>query len=301
LQFRAAYSKGYRAPQIFDEDLHIEASGSRRIIHLNAPGLQQESSNSFTSSLRYTKEYGMVITELLAEGFYTRLQDPFAHEFVFIDSTKTFLQIRKNAEDGAYVAGLNLEFNAAFPKDITLQAGFTLQTSQYDSPQSWGEDESSTSTHFMRTPNQYGYLTLDWHVSKRFSTSFTVNYTGSMYVPHYGLNPITDEEWDYIQDEEWDNIDPSRQKELEAILAGDVIEGEQLEKSEQFLIFGLRLAYDLPISSDGTLQFYTGVQNLFNQTQARHDSGVYRDAGYIYGPCQPRTINFGVKFGNIFH
>jgi outer membrane receptor for ferrienterochelin and colicins len=79
-----------------------------------------------------------------------------------------------------------------------------------------------------------------------------------------------------------------------------VIEGERLEKTEQFLIFGIRLAYDFKISKETTLRLYGGVQNIFNQTQKRHDSGVYRDAGYIYGPCKPRTINLGVKIGNLF-
>ncbi|MCD4769065.1 MAG: TonB-dependent receptor, partial [Bacteroidales bacterium] len=39
LQARVSYSQGYRAPQIFDEDLHIETSGSRQVIHENDPDL----------------------------------------------------------------------------------------------------------------------------------------------------------------------------------------------------------------------------------------------------------------------
>ena len=40
LQIRASYSRGYRAPQIFDEDLHIETSGARKVIHENAEDLR---------------------------------------------------------------------------------------------------------------------------------------------------------------------------------------------------------------------------------------------------------------------
>jgi outer membrane receptor for ferrienterochelin and colicins len=152
----------------------------------------------------------------------------------------------------------------------------------------------------MRSPGQYGYLTLDWHPFNRFEASITSTYTGSMYVPHYGLDPISDEELDYIDNGEWDNIQESRQSEIEAILNGDVIEGERLEKTEKFLTIDFRLAYTLPISDEASIQLYSGVQNIFNQIQKNHDSGVYRDAGYIYGPCQPRTINLGLKFGNIF-
>jgi outer membrane receptor for ferrienterochelin and colicins len=48
------------------------------------------------------------------------------------------------------------------------------------------------------------------------------------------------------------------------------------------------------------MQFYAGVKNIFNQIQKDYDKGMYRDAGYIYGPSLPRTINFGIKFGNVF-
>ena len=50
MQLRASYSQGYRAPQIFDEDLHIETSGSRKVLHVNDPGLKQETSHSFMGS-----------------------------------------------------------------------------------------------------------------------------------------------------------------------------------------------------------------------------------------------------------
>lgn len=213
---------------------------------------------------------------------------------------KNLYQVRKNAEEGAYVTGVNLEFNIAFPKHVTMQLGYTIQRSRYDNPQAWGNEESSVTTEFIRSPDQYGYLTVDWHPLRRFEASLTATYTGSMFVPHLGLDPISDEERYYIENDEWENIEEGRRSEIEAILNGDVIEGERLEKSERFLIFGLRLAYTLPISKDASLQFYGGVDNIFNQTQAYHDSGIYRDAGYIYGPCQPRTINLGIKFGNIF-
>lgn len=41
LQFRLSYSQGYRAPQIFDEDLHIISSTTQRIIHKNSTNLKK--------------------------------------------------------------------------------------------------------------------------------------------------------------------------------------------------------------------------------------------------------------------
>jgi outer membrane receptor for ferrienterochelin and colicins len=300
LQYRASFAKGYRAPQIFDEDLHIESSASKRIVHVNSPDLRQETSHSVSSSFTLIKNFGPVMTEFLAEGFYTRLLDPFAYEYHDVDSNYTFIQERKNSDDGAFVAGVNMEFNAVFPNDISLSAGLTLQKSLYDSPQAWGELEGSSSREFMRSPAQYGYLNLDWHINHRFTATLTSNYTGSMFVPHLGLDPISNQEWESINNSQMVDIEPDRQQEIEAIMNEEVIEGERLEQSEQFLIFGLRLAYDFTLSDEMKLQVYGGVQNIFNQTQKSHDSGIYRDAGYIYGPCRPRTINLGIKFGNLF-
>jgi outer membrane receptor for ferrienterochelin and colicins len=95
------------------------------------------------------------------------------------------------------------------------------------------------------------------------------------------------------------DIEKGRQNEIQAMINGDVIEWEQLEKSEDFLIFSLRMAYDFKITEETKMQIYGGIQNIFNRSQKQHDSGVYRDAGYIYGPCRPRTINIGIKVGNL--
>ena len=300
IQYRLSYAKGYRAPQIFDEDLHIEASGSRRILHANAPDLSQETSHSYSTSFNFINNVGTVLTELLVEGFYTRLQDPFAYEYEQVDSTNTFISVRKNAEDGAYVAGMNLEFNAAFPHNISLGMGFTWQTSRYDSPQYWGDGEESVTREFLRSPGQYGYLNLEWHATQRFALHLTSTYTGSMLVPHFGLDPITNEEWEMINSGDMSGIPEDRQNEITAIVNGDVIEGERLEETEKFLAFGIRASYDFNLNASTKLQVYAGVQNIFNQTQKHHDSGVYRDAGYIYGPCRPRTINLGMRIGNLF-
>ena len=95
-------------------------------------------------------------------------------------------------------------------------------------------------------------------------------------------------------------FNPKRKLEIEAILNEDVIEGQRLEKTENFLSIGFRLAYDFKLREETNLQVYAGIQNIFNQHQKSFDSGGFRDSGYIYGPYQPRTINVGILFGNVF-
>ncbi|HSL85366.1 MAG TPA: TonB-dependent receptor, partial [Bacteroidales bacterium] len=127
LKARIGYAKGYRIPQIFDEDLHIETSGARKVINVNDPGLKQETSHSYIASLDYNIAYGNINTGLLIEGFYTHLQDPFVNQIGSPDESGTVIYTRVNAEDGAVVTGVNFEFKLMPHRDVSFISGFTLQ------------------------------------------------------------------------------------------------------------------------------------------------------------------------------
>ncbi len=283
VRLRAGYAKGYRAPQVFNEDLHIELVNAKRVLHRNDLNLTQETSHTFSLSLSTNFTFGESVNSFLAEGFYTRLSDAFADEYHLVDSTSgEWEYLRINAPEGAFVYGINLEYGTHFVKLFKADFGFTILRSEYEEAQQWGDDEESTTRNFIKAPDVYGYAAIQWNITKNLITSLSANYTGSMYVPHFGLDPNT--------------TDPA---ELEAIENSDVIMGEQLEKTEDFLIIDVLLKYDFHLTKETTLQLTAGIKNIFNQTQQNHDSGIYRDAGYIYGPCQPRTLNIGIKIGNI--
>ncbi len=263
LQFRGSYGRGFRAPQIFDEDLHIETSGSRKVIHENDPNLKQESSNSFTASLDYSNHSGNWQYQLLVEGFYTKLIDPFANVYGEPDEDGTVIYTRVNAEDGASVQGVNIEFNISPSNQLQLQSGFTIQSSEFEAPQEFDE------TSFLRTPNTYGYLSMNYNPVPVFNVSFTGNYTGSMLVPYFGPqlpNP----------------------------------EVGELRNSDSFFDAGIKLSYDFRVSDDVKVQLSGGMKNIFNSYQNDFDEGVNRDPAYVYGPMTPRTIYFGVKIGNLY-
>lgn len=261
LQMRAGFARGFRAPQIFDEDLHVETSGSRQVIHENAPDLKQESSNSFNASLDYSNYMGRWQFQFLAEGFFTRLIDPFANEYGTPDEDGTVVYTRVNAEDGATVRGINFEFNASPSARMQLQSGFTIQKSEFEQPQEFDEKR------FFRSPNTYGYLSLDYSPAMLFNVAFTGNYTGPMLVPYFGPK-------------------------LENPEMG------QLNKTGSFFDAGIKLSYDVRITDAVKMEFNAGIKNIFNSYQNDFDTGIDRDPGYIYGPISPRTIYFGVKFGS---
>jgi outer membrane receptor for ferrienterochelin and colicins len=261
LQMRAGFARGFRAPQIFDEDLHIETSGSRQVIHENAPDLKQESSNSFNASLDYSNHLGRWQFQFLAEGFYTRLINPFANEYGTPDENGTVVYTRVNAEEGATVRGINFEFNASPSARMQLQSGFTIQKSEFEQPQEFDE------TRFFRSPNTYGYLSLDYSPVMFFNVALTGNYTGPMLVPYFGSNQENPE-------------------------VG------QLNKTGSFFDAGVKLSYEVRITDAVKMEINAGIKNIFNSYQNDLDTGIDRDPGYIYGPISPRTIYFGVKFGS---
>jgi outer membrane receptor for ferrienterochelin and colicins len=261
LQARLSFSQGYRAPQIFDEDLHIETSGSRKVIHKNSPDLKQETSNSFMGSVDFNKQLGKTYLGILIEGFYTKLKNPFVMEYGTPDEDGTVIYTRVNAEDGARVTGMNIELNFIPTNNITLKAGYTIQSSKYEAPQEFDE------TSFFRTPSNYGYLTFDWKLLKNLAVSSTGNYTGKMLVPYFGPeipNP----------------------------------EDGELRTSGNFFDIGLKARYNIKVNG-ATLQLFGGIKNMFNSYQSDFDKGIDRDPGYIYGPGEPRSIYFGIKIGNI--
>jgi outer membrane receptor for ferrienterochelin and colicins len=280
LQFRAGYAKGYRAPQIYDEDLHIESSGARRVTHVNSPDLRQETSHSINSSLRYSSILGQhtpIQTELVAEAFYTKLQDPFSNEFSETNEAGNVIFTRINSENGATVYGGNLELNLGFPNNVLLQAAYTRQKSRYDIAQQWGEEETSTSRDFIKSPDSYGYLSLSYTPKRGLSGSLSGIYTGSMLVPHFGLDPQT-----------------NNPEELEAIENNWVITGERLEKTPAFFNIGAKITYAFILNKTLDIKISTGVKNIFNQMQ-NFDSGIYRDPGYVYGPSYGRMLTFGIE------
>ncbi len=261
LQARASYSRGYRAPQIFDEDLHLEVSGSRKVVHKNDPDLKQESSNSYMLSLDLNKSLGKIYYGLLMEGFYTGLKNPFVSEFGTPDEEGLVVYSRTNSESGAIIKGINLELNIVPGNNLNISSGFTIQTSAYDEPHEFNE------TRFFRTPGNYGFITMDWILPQNYGISATGNYTGKMLLPYFGP-AINDPE-----------------------------EGE-LRESNPFFDLGIKLNRNFKFNYS-RLEVFAGVKNLFNSWQKDFDTGVNKDPGYVYGPALPRMLYIGIKIGNV--
>ena len=258
INFRLSYSSGFRAPQAFDEDLHVTAVGGDVAMIQISDDLKEEKSQSISASMDFYHRWGGVQVNFLVEGFYTDLRDVFVLEDTGWDADGNRLMERRNGS-GARVAGVNLEAKMTYAW-MQLQAGTTLQRSRYKEPESWSETVDPQQKMF-RSPDVYGYFTSTFTPWKHFSCSLTGTYTGSMLVQH---------------------------------MAGYIPEDRE-ETTPDFFDMNLKLAYDIPLFRTVTLQVNGGVQNLFNAYQSDFDKGGNRDAGYVYGPGSPRSYFIGCK------
>ena len=264
-QARLTYSTGFRAPQAYDEDLHVTAVGGEGVKIVLADGLREERSNSYSGSVDWTAHLGHWQANLLLEGFYTDLNHVFVLEEIGKDANGDKIKERRNGK-GARVYGVNMDAKLAHGKEAQFQLGFTAQRSRYKTAEQWtGDDEEALFTKKMtRTPDYYGYFTFTSAPLKNFDFSLSGVYTGEMQVPH---------------------------------MAG-YIEKSRMETSPDFITVNLKLNYTVTLKDKVKMQFNTGIQNAFNSFQKDLDQGVMRDAGYFYGPTQPRTYFFGVKIFN---
>ena len=262
INIRASYSSGFRAPQAFDEDMHISAVGGEIAMIRRAKDLKEEKSQSLSTSVDFYHRFKNGIqVNFLVEGFYTSLNDVFVLEEIGKDEQGNIIKERRNGS-GAKVMGLTLEGKSVLSSWLSLQAGATFQRSRYNEPEKWSEDENvPTEKKMFRTPNTYGYFTATLTPLKHFTASLSGTYNGNMLVQH---------------------------------LAG-YIPMDKAVKTPDFFDMNIKLAYDFHIYKDINLEVNAGVQNIFEAYQSDFDQGPNRDSAYIYGPATPRSYFAGIK------
>jgi len=261
MSLRTSYSSGFRAPQAFDEDLHVAAVGGQVAIIRLDPNLKTEKSQSYSASIDFYKTFGKVQTNFLVEGFYTNLDNVFVLEEIGTDSGGNIMLERRNGS-GAIVQGINLEGKVVPTENLQVQFGFTFQKSEYKKNQKWSDDSTlAPQKKMFRSPNNYGYLTVNYNIVKKITISLSSTYTGSMLVNHF---------------------------------AGYIAKDTE-KKTPNFYDLNLKLSYDFKLNSSATLQVNGGIQNIFNSYQNDFDKGEFRDDDYIYGPALPRSFFLGLK------
>ena len=254
---RGSYSRGFRAPFFYSEDVHSELQGGEARRVKLADDLKKETSDSFTASFEYNHAHDNHQFVAMIEGFYTALHDRFTYEDAGLENG---LPIReKRNSDGAVVKGVNLEVKYSPNPKFMLQLATTIQSSKYNSVQN--PEENVYTDEILRTPNVYGNLMATYKPRPNWDINLVTVYTGSMKTTHLkGYIPDT-----------------------------------RLETTPAMWDVGVNTAYEFKFQTFFPLEVSCGIKNLFNQYQKDFDKGAERDADYIYGPSLPRTVFVGLK------
>ncbi|MEO0901153.1 MAG: TonB-dependent receptor, partial [Bacteroidota bacterium] len=268
LRLRGGYARGFRAPQTFNEDLHISSVGGEPQFVILSDDLDTEFSNAFTGSLNYSKTKNLLQVDFLLEGFYTVLEDPFTlvSTGAVLENGSILEEVRNG--EGASVYGSNFELGISPNPKWRFQLGGTLQQTEWDEPQLLFESDGTPGEtdilidEFVRVPNFYGYLNTTWIPSERFNVDVTGTYTGNMTVPRV----ISDNGF------------------------------LELNDSGSFFDMNIKLETHFDFSDSFMVTVSGGVTNIFNSFQDDFDIGPGRDSDYIYGPDAPRAFFFGLKF-----
>ncbi len=265
-QFRVGWGTGFRAPQAFDTDLHIAFAGGGVSRISLAEDLIEERSNSFTASVNYDKATEHFIAGFTVEGFYTHLNDAFFQSPLGEDEFGERFEKRNGS--GATVKGITLEARANFDYVVEVEAGFTLQSSKFDDPVE-NIEGLETKREFLRTPNDYGYATLTYTPTKKFTASANLIYTGQMDIIHFAGEGT-----------------------------GQTLDEYKITEAFTELSFRLGYTFDLPRVNTG-LELFAGIKNVTNSYQTDFDTGKNRDSNYIYGPAAPRTFFVGLSINSL--
>ncbi|MGI6073668.1 MAG: TonB-dependent receptor [Fermentimonas sp.] len=273
VNLRLTYSEGFRAPEIFDEDLHVDLAGGEQFIREFDKDLKEERSHSLSGSIDLYHYFGKTnIANLLIEGFYTKLDRPFTNTRI-----GNIIKVH-NAESGASVYGINIEARTLLLTNIDIQVGTTIQSSIYEKEKKWWEPETpeeekldkvEPTRRMMRTPNVYGYFVTSYKPTINILISLSGNYTGSMLIPHDAGTGT-------------EGVDRFSKVNI-------------TEKSPTFFELNTKVAYTFNVHKDVQLEINAGIQNIFNSYQSDFDTGAGRSSTYIYGPGMPRTIFAGSK------
>lgn len=259
LTVRTSVARGFRAPVIFDEDLHVQLVGGGEVqVVERADGLREETSTAALLSVEWRPTLGRRGSAALAASlFRTGLSDLFNTRERDDPATPEVEMVRENF-GGATVQGVELSFAWRWGSRLSGEVGMVEQRSRFDRP-----EPDFGSRDFFRTPERYGLASLAWRLPRQVDLFLGARYTGSMKAPHY---------------------------------AG-FIAADRLEQTPPFLTLDLNLSrsWTLPGLEHGEVTVTAGGRNLTDEYQEDLDRGPDRDSAYAYGPRFPRSLLLGLK------
>jgi outer membrane receptor for ferrienterochelin and colicins len=264
---RTSYSTGFRAPQAFNEDLHINLlAGDLQVIRM-ADNLKTEFSQNVNFSADFSFSIGNVPFAISTDLFYTHLDNVFVLEYVGLTEDNYLLLERRNG-NVAEVQGITFELQTSLMNDFSFVAGMTYQQSKFSKSYAWFEEDEEihTTNKLLKSPNLYGFISASKYFGKSWTLDMSAVISGPMFVPHFAGGILPD---------------------------GSINELNRLRETPAFVELNGKISYI--VSSAPFIEIGIGMHNIMNSFQTDKDRGVTRDPYYIYGPVRPRTMYFEMK------
>tara|TARA_Y100000385_G_scaffold51105_1_gene47961 strand:+ start:964 stop:3117 length:2154 start_codon:yes stop_codon:yes gene_type:complete len=260
---RANVSRGFLAPRVFDEDLHITvANGERQVIE-NAGDLKEERSYTVAFGSDFTPD--AMDRKLVAslQVYYTIIEDSFdIRDTNTTDSSGRNVFERYNT-DGSTVIGAEWDLAWQLSRHWTMNAGLAYSRARFDENVEVFAGNAISSDKYNKTPDCSGLVSL--------------NYTNPDFIDFYAAMKWTGE------------------MDMHRFTDAATEEGE-INQSDDFYVLDIGVSKTFAFNNDIALTLHAGINNLLDEYQDDFDSGANRDVGYVYGPRMPRTYTVGAKF-----
>jgi outer membrane receptor for ferrienterochelin and colicins len=283
--WRGSLGTGFRAPELFDEDLHISNVGGDLQVVRRDPSLREERSYSALIGPEWRPDGPWVLD---ANAFFTRIEGTFFNRIDAEQPEPGILRRTKVNADDAWVGGA--EFTAALvPSEaFRIEASWIEQRSQFDRPQLHlggidGLDPSDPpilSRRFVRVPDRHGMVKAVFKHGP-WEAFVGVRVTGPMLVPHV-LNDLSGDGSPLL------GSYPGQPRQI----------GNTMASSPWFAVMDASITRTWRAARGTEARLMLGCRNLADAYQRDLDVGRYRDGAYTYGPRFPRTflVTVGLSF-----
>ena len=179
LDVRLSAARGFRAPQLFDEDLHLSSvAGDVRVI-VQDPNLREESADSFMAGFEWKPVAGRGQALVEVNAFDTRLRDLFHVVEQDLPDTAPFEMLKTNV-GRARVHGVEVNLGWGIGDHFVLQGGFVEQRARFAQA-----EPDFGSRDFFRTPQRLANATITVRELAGFDLFAGMRYAGPMLAPHY--------------------------------------------------------------------------------------------------------------------
>ncbi|MFY8133660.1 MAG: TonB-dependent receptor plug domain-containing protein, partial [Aquimonas sp.] len=263
LKVRAGLSTGFRAPEVFSEDLHVDTLGAQPIRIRNASDLDEERAVTGMVSLDWRSNPANPVWMFDLTASLTDLDDSFVLSEIREDTDDTLFQVRENSS-GSRVAGVEANLGWQAADVLRLSAGVAWYQSRFDASQvvfdnaGDGGDVVISTRDYLKTPEWTGLAQATWSPSDAWDAYLGLKYTGPMLV----LN---------------NNI-------------------ARLNRTPEFWVADMGATRHFHDSEGRGFDLSFGIRNALDERQSDLETGAGRDSEYVYGPRFARTYYARLRY-----